>query len=122
LDLFPNDSIAQAQLQLVLAELDRFQEATALPSGQVEAAGAEGPLPPAQLMLRFEALGQNCEFGVVQRHYGAEPLGLLRFSSTPLHLLVAALNNDLAVLANRKIQRWVSRPGNTLRATTGTTC
>ena len=96
LDLFPNDSIAQAQLQLVLTELDRFQEAAALPSGQVAPAVADGPPPPAHLMLRFESLGQNCEFGVVQRHYGAEPLGLLRFSSTPLHLLVAALNNDLA--------------------------
>ncbi len=94
LDLFPNDSIAQAQLQLVLTELDRFQEATALPSGQIEPAD-EGPLPPAQLMLRFESLGQNCEFGVVQRHFGAEPLGLLRFSSTPLHRLVAALNDGL---------------------------
>lgn len=96
LDLFPNDSIAQAQLQLVLAELDRFQEAATLPSGQAEPVTAEGKLPPAQVMLRFESLGQNCEFGVVQRHYGAEPLGLLRFSSTPLHLLVTALNNGLA--------------------------
>jgi tetratricopeptide (TPR) repeat protein len=33
-----------------------------------------------QLMLAFEGLGDNCEFGMVQRHFGAEPLGLLRFS------------------------------------------
>ncbi len=32
------------------------------------------------LMLRFEALGDNCEFGLVQRQAGAEPLGLLRFA------------------------------------------
>ena len=94
--LFPDDSIAQSQLQLVLAQLDRFQEAAALPSSQAEPTDDHGPLPPAQLMLRFESLGQNCEFGVVQRHYGAEPLGLLRFSSTPLRLLVAALNDKLA--------------------------
>ncbi len=32
------------------------------------------------LMLRFAALGDNCEFGLVQRQAGAEPLGLLRFA------------------------------------------
>jgi hypothetical protein len=42
-------------------------------------------------MLRFESLGENCEFGLVQRHGGSEPLGLLRFSSTPLPKLLAAL-------------------------------
>ena len=33
-----------------------------------------------ELMLAFEALGDNCEFGLVQRQAGAEPLGLLRFA------------------------------------------
>jgi hypothetical protein len=32
------------------------------------------------LLLQFEALGDNCEFGLVQRQGGAEPLGLLRFA------------------------------------------
>jgi hypothetical protein len=36
----------------------------------------------AQLMLRFQSLGENCEFGIVQRKCGAEPLGLLRFAAT----------------------------------------
>jgi hypothetical protein len=48
-------------------------------------------LPLNQLMLNFESLGQNCEFGLVQRQCKAEPLGLLRFSSTPLSKLLAAL-------------------------------
>ncbi len=48
-------------------------------------------LPPNELMPRFESLGENCEFGLVQRQCGAEPLGLLRFSSTPLPLLLDAL-------------------------------
>lgn len=38
-------------------------------------------IPLAQLLLRFESLGDNCEFGLVQRQAGAEPLGLLRFAS-----------------------------------------
>jgi hypothetical protein len=40
------------------------------------------------LMLQFESLGHNCEFGLVQRRCGAEPLGLLRFMSvSPANLL-----------------------------------
>ncbi len=45
-------------------------------------------LPLADLMLQFESLGHNCEFGLVQRRCGAEPLGLLRFMSiSPGNLL-----------------------------------
>jgi hypothetical protein len=42
-------------------------------------------------MLAFESLGENCEFGLVQRRCGAEPLGLLRFASAPYAVLMAAL-------------------------------
>ncbi len=48
-------------------------------------------LPLHDLLRRFESLGQNCEFGLVQRQCQAEPLGLLRFSSTPLPNLLNAL-------------------------------
>jgi capsular polysaccharide biosynthesis protein len=37
--------------------------------------------PIDELMLAFESLGANCEFGLVQRHAGVEPLGLLRFAA-----------------------------------------
>jgi len=63
------------------------------------------PPPPADLdpsdaamMLRFESLGENCEFGLLQRAAGAEPLGLLRFASTNLQRLIAALDNGFAGL------------------------
>ena len=35
----------------------------------------------ANLAMRFESLGSNCEFGIVQRLAGAEPLGLLRWGT-----------------------------------------
>jgi hypothetical protein len=57
-----------------------------------ETATRPGSLPLDQLMLGFESLGENCEFGLVQRRCGAEPLGLLRFASAPLPKLLAALN------------------------------
>ena len=70
------------------------------------------PLPPAaptelgslsesellrQLMLRFESLGgsgHGCEFGLLQRELGAEPLGLLRWADLGHDLLTAALEDE----------------------------
>jgi hypothetical protein len=44
------------------------------------------------LVLQFESLGDNCELGLIQRRVGAEPLGLLRFSGSPLRNLLSALD------------------------------
>ncbi len=55
----------------------------------------DGP-PPAlpedrDLLARFEGIGDNCQFGNVQRHFGIEPLGLLRFAGVrDLHRLFAS--------------------------------
>jgi hypothetical protein len=59
-----------------------------LPRPTLPAAAA---LPPDQLIMRFESLGDNCEFGLVQRMMGAEPLGLLRFSFIELRQLLRGL-------------------------------
>jgi tetratricopeptide (TPR) repeat protein len=48
-------------------------------------------LPDDELMMMFEGLGVNCDFGSVQRHFGAEPLGLLRFAGVELDKLLEAL-------------------------------
>ncbi len=44
------------------------------------------------LALRFESLGHNCEFGVVQRKLGVEPMGLLRFAGIAPHNLLRGLD------------------------------
>jgi hypothetical protein len=49
----------------------------------------------AELAMRVESLGDNCEVGMVQRELGAEPLGLFRFASTTPESVVAALENHL---------------------------
>ncbi|HEX6442610.1 MAG TPA: hypothetical protein VF007_10515, partial [Stellaceae bacterium] len=59
-------------------------------------AAAAAPVPLDRLMLRFESLGENCEFGLAQRRCGADPLGLLRFASAPLPALLAALRGRFA--------------------------
>lgn len=77
-------------------------------------------LPAEHLMMRFESLGENCEFGLAQRRCGAEPLGLLRFASAPLPVLLAGLRGrfegmgepqqiDIQISANRQEYLVVDR-------------
>ena len=44
-----------------------------------------------EIMLSLESVGINCEFGFCQRAFGAEPLGLFRWSFTPLMTLLKLL-------------------------------
>jgi hypothetical protein len=55
--------------------------------------------PDTELVRRFRALGDNCEFGLVQRHYGAEPIDLLRFAGLhiPIEDRLAALTKAVTV-------------------------
>ena len=48
-------------------------------------------LSDRDLVLQFESLGDNCEFGLVQRRVGAEPLGLFRFAGAPLRHVLRAM-------------------------------
>ena len=78
-----------------------FETVSFLPAPATDGATDQAPpatpaadpqrMPAETLMMQFESLGENCEFGLAQRRCGAEPLGLLRFASTPLSALLAAL-------------------------------
>ena len=59
---------------------------------------AEEAISTADLMLSFESLGERCDFGAVQRKFGAEPLGLLRFAYSKYDALIAALEDRLAAI------------------------
>jgi len=90
-----------------LQQAGRFEEIRAAVDARRQTAlgGVNSPAPAAQsnvasdeisaseLMLSFESLGEKCDFGAVQRHYGVEPLGLLRFSFSPFDPLLAALED-----------------------------
>lgn len=66
-------------------------------------ADAATPEPSvAKLMLAFESLGERCDFGAVQRKYGVEPLGLLRFALAPFEGLVAALDDGFAAVGSEQ--------------------
>jgi len=58
----------------------------------------EEKTPVQDLLARFESLGNNCEFGLVQRYYGLEVLGIFRFTSTHYRNLVTILESKLEAL------------------------
>jgi hypothetical protein len=47
----------------------------------------------ADFLMNFESLGPNCEFGFLQKGFGAEPLGLLRWAGTAPEALIEALKH-----------------------------
>ncbi len=57
-------------------------------------------MTPQELFLNFESFGDNCEFGLVQRHAGIEPLGLFRFSFMSMPALRDALNGRFKQFSN----------------------
>ena len=48
----------------------------------------------AAVLQRFESLGDNCEFGFVQRANGYEDGAILRWSISPLDKLILCLDNN----------------------------
>jgi len=58
-----------------------------------QAIRTQSGMAPADLALRFENLGERCEFGFMQRHLGAEPIGLLRFNLTRIPCLLDGLES-----------------------------
>ena len=57
-------------------------------------------LSPGELAALCESIGENCEFGLVQRAFGTEPLGLLRFASCLTHTLTDGLFARFADIGN----------------------
>lgn len=69
-------------------------------SGASHPEGAVSGLSDHDLVLQFESLGHDCELGLLQRRFGAEPLGLLRWGGTHIVHLIRALNADFAGLGD----------------------
>lgn len=60
---------------------------------------------------RCESLGRNCEFGVVQRRLGLEPIGLLRWAGTPLDALVGSVRRGFAGIS-QDMELWMAHEGS----------
>jgi len=79
-------------------------QATKLEEGVIVANGrqsdTEDPESSKDLALRFEGLGDHCEFGTVQRRLGADPLGLFRFAAISAEMLTELLEDRLSALGD----------------------
>lgn len=93
------------QEQVTRLERNEPEKATAR-SGAAEPQAA--PAPVAQddaaalkrLVLRFEGLGDHCEFGIVQRRLGGDPIGLFRFAAISAETLTGLLGESFAKLGD----------------------
>ena len=86
----------QSGLRPAIAVANGFltEDATELRDAIMAASGEDA----TSLLRHFESLGDNCEFGIVQRKLSLEVLNLLRFGNAQLANLVAALTDDFAAL------------------------
>lgn len=82
------------------------------------AAEADPRAATRDLLMQFESLGGRglgCEFGMFQREFGAEPLGLLRWADMPYDGIIAALESRFDGVGAPEhtelfVERQTSRP------------
>jgi tetratricopeptide (TPR) repeat protein len=106
--LFPTNALPSARIfEARMRLLDREPRPTAatveaeLPPGPLDLRIAPGlprtsedGAPMRDIMMAFESLAGSklgCEFGLIQRAFGAEPLGLLRWTEMTPHQIISAL-------------------------------
>jgi hypothetical protein len=65
-----------------------------------EAVSRETGLTLERLAWKFESIGHNCEFGLIQRALGAEPISLLRFTAVITCRLYESLISGFAGLGD----------------------
>lgn len=105
LEIAPSNDAAIFQLGIVnyhltgvdadnTSEIRPLQAATKAVAVSAERRNA-GEISTLEMFMQMESLGDNCEFGLVQRKFGAEPLGLLRWTAMNLEKLAEALDNNL---------------------------
>jgi len=107
LELAPEDSRASALLGRTLQErgvignTDQLTHPAVMrepPNERLKLPTVEEMQEQCALMMRFESLGDNCELGIAQRAYGAEPLSLLRWCNVAPGALLRALEARFAGL------------------------
>ena len=100
-DLVIKDARGNAIWEQQIARLEKGEAvetpdatAGAVPSTQAEADSLRA------LALSFEGLGDQCEFGIVQRRLGADPIGLFRFAAISADNLAALLDEEFERLGD----------------------
>ena len=98
-ETYPDNADARSHLGDVLwhKQVSEALDQTEAPVPAITAAVASATPPGAQvdpksLAMCFESLGDNCEFGIFQRHHGAEPIGMYRWAGVSVAALIDAIN------------------------------
>ncbi|UDF31492.1 UNVERIFIED_ORG: hypothetical protein LHK14_09250 [Roseateles sp. XES5] len=125
-ETFPNERVGwehygRAHQELEYARLaERGNDRSVAPMEQVKVDILDDE-EARQLLIGFEGLGSDCEFGLAQRRFGAEPLSLLRFNAVTFGGLMTGLamrfegmglqeNTEMITLANGEYfvrdRRW----------------
>ena len=87
--------------------------APARPAADVTAdVTAADALDPKALSMCFESLGDNCEFGIFQRHHGAEPIGLYRWGAVGVSFLIEALYARFEGMGEPENTELTGHPGD----------
>lgn len=113
--VFPHDPIvwehygrAHQELEFArLASSGNGSEAAAVDQVRIDVVKDEDR---RTLLLGFESLGIDCQFGMVQRRFGAEPLGLLRFNAVTFGGLMAALANRFQDMGAAQTTELITLP------------
>lgn len=91
---------AEAEMHIQLHRLDEEAEGGSadidwrrFEAGRVSSADAD-------LFSHFQSVGDNCEFGLVQRHFRAEPVSLLRWAGISLDALINGLDKRFVGLGD----------------------
>jgi len=72
-------------------------------------------LSDAELVQYFTSIGDNCEFGLMQRRAGAEPMDLLRFAGVPFDGLVRGITGGFAGIDDCDAAEYQIREGGGVR-------
>jgi tetratricopeptide (TPR) repeat protein len=77
----------------MLDEIGHYELRAALSQSESTSPLSDGPQQDdaRSLLLSLEGLGDNCELGLLQRRFGAEPLGLFRFAAISVRNLIDGL-------------------------------
>jgi predicted Zn-dependent protease len=100
----PRDPAMMKLVQSIRAQVVDDDELNKLLAGSAmrsagSAAGAEATEAETAVLLSCESLGATsagCEFGLVQRRFGAEPFGMFRWALIGIDRLTEALRNEFA--------------------------
>lgn len=98
---FPDDPVGWEHYGRALQELDfaRHDEAAGNGVAELDMPAQIEVVEDAavrDLLMRFESIGSDCEFGLAQRRFGAEPLSLLRFNAVDFAGLMSAIAHRFA--------------------------